>query len=322
MDHLDFDDIELTYQLHDGGDRERVVLLHASPFVSWYRPLLEHLTDLSTLTYRRRLRRSDGGPYRPLTVAEDATIAARLMDHVGWARAHVVGHSYGALVALQLALDRPERVGSVALLEPAARGISSSAAVAVALQPVLAAYRSGDTAGAIDGFLRHVCGEDYRRALEQVIPDAFDEALAEADQFFQAEMPAVQQWSFGPRRRRTRQAARAQRARREQCPTLRRRSRPRAVVAPPRRTPHDPRRRTPPHDPEPHRRGPRPQGPHRPSPDQQPGTRHRLARNRADDSRHHSLDTFSRASIGPPILRDRGRSALNDFRSHAEPARR
>ena len=198
MDHLHFDDIELTYQLHDGGDRERVVLVHASPFVSWYRPLLEHLTELSTLTYRRRLRRSDGGPYRPLTVAEDATICARLMDHVGWARAHIVGHSYGALVALQLALDRPERVGSVALLEPAARGISSSAAVAAALQPVIAAYRSGDTAGAIDGFLRHVCGDDYRSALEQVIPDAFDEALAEADLFFQAEMPAVQQWSFGP----------------------------------------------------------------------------------------------------------------------------
>jgi pimeloyl-ACP methyl ester carboxylesterase len=199
VEHLDFDDIELTYQLHDAGDRERVVLLHASPFVSWYRPLLEHLTELSTLTYRRRLRRSDGGPYRPLTVAEDTTISVRLMDHVGWARVHVVGHSYGALVALQLALDRPERVGSVALLEPAARGISSSAAVATALRPVIAAYRSGDTAGAIDGFLRHVCGEDYRSALEQVVPDAFDEALAEADQFFQAEMPAVQQWSFGPR---------------------------------------------------------------------------------------------------------------------------
>ena len=33
---------------------------------------------------------------------------------------------------------------------------------------------------------------------ERVIPGAFDEALAEADLFFQAEMPAVQQWSFGP----------------------------------------------------------------------------------------------------------------------------
>ena len=100
--------------------------------------------------------------------------------------------------ALQLALDAPDRVGSVALLEPAARGISSSAAVLAALQPVIAAYRSGDTAAAIDRFLRHVCGEDYREPLERVIPGAVDEALAEADLFFQAEMPAVSQFAFGP----------------------------------------------------------------------------------------------------------------------------
>jgi pimeloyl-ACP methyl ester carboxylesterase len=196
VDRLDFDDVELTYELQDGG--ERVVFVHASPFVSWYRPLVDRLAGFSTLTYRRRLRRPDAGPFRQLTVAEDASICARLMGHVGWPRAHIVGHSYGALVALQMAMDRPERVGSVALLEPAARGIASSASVSAALEPVVAAYRSGDVAGAVDGFLRHVCGRGYRPILESAIPGAFSEALAEADLFFQAEMPAVQQWSFGP----------------------------------------------------------------------------------------------------------------------------
>ncbi len=119
------------------------------------------------------------------------------MDHVGWDKAHVVGHSYGALVALYLATENPERVGTVALLEPAVRGISSSEQVAAALQPVIAAYRSGDKAAAVDGFLRHVCGDGYRAVLDRVIPHAFDEALDEADLFFQSEMPAVQQWSFG-----------------------------------------------------------------------------------------------------------------------------
>jgi pimeloyl-ACP methyl ester carboxylesterase len=123
---------------------------------------------------------------------------SRLMDHVGWRTAHIAGHSYGALVALQLAIDAPERVRSVALLEPAARGISSSEQVAAALAPVIATYRSGDKAGAVDAFLRHVCGDDYRPLLERVIPDAFREALDQADLFFQAEMPAVQHWSFGP----------------------------------------------------------------------------------------------------------------------------
>jgi pimeloyl-ACP methyl ester carboxylesterase len=195
MDRLEFDDVELTYEVRDGG--APVVLVHASAFVSWYVPLVDRLTGLSTLRYRRRLRVSDGR-YRPLTVADDAAICARLMDHVGWHQAHIVGHSYGALVALQLAMDAPERVGSVALLEPAARGISSSEQIAAALQPVIAAYRSGDKAGAVDAFLRHVCGDGYRPVLDRVIPEAGEEAVREADLFFQVEMPAVQRWSFGP----------------------------------------------------------------------------------------------------------------------------
>jgi pimeloyl-ACP methyl ester carboxylesterase len=195
VDRFGFDDIELSYQLSDGG--ERVVLVHASPFVSWYEPLVAQLHGFSTLTYRRDLRRPDTGGYRPLTVAEDAVICARLMEHVGWPTAHIVGHSYGGLVALQLAMDAADRVASVAVLEPAARGIPSAAKVIAALHPVFGAYRSGDTAGAVDAFLRHVCGDDYRMILERVVPGAFEEALDNADLFFQAEMPAVQQWSFG-----------------------------------------------------------------------------------------------------------------------------
>jgi pimeloyl-ACP methyl ester carboxylesterase len=196
VDRFEFDDVELSYQLD--GDGERVVFVHASPFVSWYQPLIAQLRDFSTLTYRRHLRKPADGDYRPLTVGEDAVICARLMDHLGWRTAHVVGHSYGCLVALQLAMDAPERVASVALLEPAARGVSSSEQVVAALRPIFAAYRSGDTAGAVDGFLRHVCGDDYRTTLERAVPGAFNEALDNADLFFQAEMPAVQQWSFGP----------------------------------------------------------------------------------------------------------------------------
>ena len=43
MERFGFDDIELTYEVHDRGERQRVVLVHASPFVLWYRPLVEHL---------------------------------------------------------------------------------------------------------------------------------------------------------------------------------------------------------------------------------------------------------------------------------------
>jgi pimeloyl-ACP methyl ester carboxylesterase len=63
---------------------------------------------------------------------------------------------------------------------------------------VFAAYVAGDTACAVDLFLRHVCGDGYRRALDAALPGAFGEAVGEADLFFQAEMHAVQQFRFGP----------------------------------------------------------------------------------------------------------------------------
>jgi pimeloyl-ACP methyl ester carboxylesterase len=47
------------------------------------------------------------------------------MRHLGIERAHVVGHSSSAIMALQLALDAPDRVLSLALLEPALLAVPS-----------------------------------------------------------------------------------------------------------------------------------------------------------------------------------------------------
>ena len=40
-------------------------------------------------------------------------------------------------------------------------------------------------------------GEDARSQLDRCLPGAFDEAVANADQFFQVELPAAARWSFG-----------------------------------------------------------------------------------------------------------------------------
>lgn len=52
----------------------------------------------------------------PITVAGMADDAAAVMDAAGWPAAHVVGHSLGGAVAVQLALSAPARVKSLALL--------------------------------------------------------------------------------------------------------------------------------------------------------------------------------------------------------------
>jgi pimeloyl-ACP methyl ester carboxylesterase len=99
---------------------------------------------------------------------------------------------------MQLAVDAPEVVGSLALLEPALLPVPSRAAWGQAVAvPAMACYRAGDKAKAVDLWMRGVCGPAYRTVLEQALPGAFDQAVADADTFFDQELPAVQQWPFG-----------------------------------------------------------------------------------------------------------------------------
>jgi len=122
------------------------------------------------------------------------------MRHLGIQRAHLVGHSSGGNIILQLALDAPELVSSLAVLEPAlpveASGSERLLSTRAFMAPVIERYRAGDKAGAVDGFMRGVTGPDYRIALDRVLPGAFGEAVASADTFFGQELPAVRQWSF------------------------------------------------------------------------------------------------------------------------------
>ncbi len=50
---------------------------------------------------------------RPITPSALAGDVVALLDHLGLARVHVLGHSMGAAVALQLAVNHPDRVRSI-----------------------------------------------------------------------------------------------------------------------------------------------------------------------------------------------------------------
>ena len=52
----------------------------------------------------------------PLTIEQMGEDTLALMDAIGWESAHVVGHSMGGLIALNVALTAPKRVRSLSLL--------------------------------------------------------------------------------------------------------------------------------------------------------------------------------------------------------------
>jgi pimeloyl-ACP methyl ester carboxylesterase len=197
MDRAAFEGVELEYAVR--GAREPVVLIHPGHFADWFTPLLEEpaLTDhYHVLTYHRIGCAGSSHIAGPLSLAQQAAHCRSLMRHLGIERAHVVGHSSSGNIALQLALDAPGAVHSLAILEPALYSVPSAQTSRAFVGTAVQLYRSGDRAGAVDTFLRGVCGPSYRAVLDQVLPGAFDQHVADADTFFGQELPALQQWSF------------------------------------------------------------------------------------------------------------------------------
>jgi pimeloyl-ACP methyl ester carboxylesterase len=134
-----------------------------------------------------------------MTIAQHAAHCRLLMRYLGIDRGHIVGHSSSAGIALQLALDAPEAVRTLTLMEsarPAPRTQRQMDFVRAFAELALQRYEAGDKAGAIDTFSRGVFGQDYRAALDRGLPGAFTQPVADADAFFGQELRALQQWSF------------------------------------------------------------------------------------------------------------------------------
>jgi pimeloyl-ACP methyl ester carboxylesterase len=87
-------------------------------------------------------------------------------------------------------------VQSLGILEPALYSVPSADTSRAFVRTAVQLYRAGDKAGAVNTFLRGVCGPGYRPVLDQALPDAFDQHVADSDTFFAQELPALQQWSF------------------------------------------------------------------------------------------------------------------------------
>jgi pimeloyl-ACP methyl ester carboxylesterase len=200
MEQAAIDGVELEYDLRGAG--EPVVLIHWGLSAAWAEPLLDEPALADRFCLLRYHRAGFAGSDRvqgPVSMAEHAAQCALLMRHLGIERAHIAGHSSSAVIALQLALDFPDAVHTLALMEPARpvpRTEEQAEFVRIFVAPAIQRYHAGDKAGAVDTFARCVFGPDYRGPLEQGLPGVFEQAVADADAFFAQELPALQRWSF------------------------------------------------------------------------------------------------------------------------------
>jgi pimeloyl-ACP methyl ester carboxylesterase len=200
MQRVNLYGVDLEYDVQGAG--EPLLLIHGSILADGFSPLLTEprLTNhYHVISYHRRGFAGSSRASAPFSIAQQAADGRALLRHLGVARAHIAGHSYGAAIALQWVLHAPTEVQSLALLEPPLFAAIPSGptfwdGVAAVRQNL---YERGDKVGATDAFLTAVVGAAYRQSLEQFLPPgAFELAVADLDTFFQVELPALQQWRF------------------------------------------------------------------------------------------------------------------------------
>jgi pimeloyl-ACP methyl ester carboxylesterase len=188
------------------GTGTPVVLIHGSLGMaeSWQQQIDPFATRFRVIAYSRRYHppsavppspppRPDGQAYA-LAVHADDLVA--LIEALGLERAHLVGASYGAYVALLVTLRRPDLVRSLVLAEPPilpwlARtpdGDSLRRAFeATVLEPVRRALARGDSA---DGLRRFVDGVSGRPGRYDALPEAARDGLLRSAFAMRLEMRA------------------------------------------------------------------------------------------------------------------------------------
>ena len=190
------DGIELEYEVTGAG--ESVVLIHGGHVADAFLPLRRSaaLNAYELVRYHRRGFAGSTLAGGAVSIARQAQDCEALLGKLGIARTHVVGHSYGGSIALQLAVQAPALVHTLALGEPGLMGLPSSDAFLQEMMPIFEMYGSGDAAGAIRTALQTLGRPNAEEIIERAAPGGMSQAIKDADMFFQIEMPALQEWSF------------------------------------------------------------------------------------------------------------------------------
>ncbi len=88
----------------------------------WQPQIDAFMHDYACLSFDNRGMAKSQASSELLSVELMMSDTLALMNHLGWQKAHIVGHSLGGLIALALALNFPNKIKSLALLCSFSRG--------------------------------------------------------------------------------------------------------------------------------------------------------------------------------------------------------
>lgn len=197
------DEITLLYAVVGSG--EPVLLIHGAQMAdSIIGPFMLHreiFAGYQLISYYRAGYSGSTRPRQPISMLQQAEHAVLLLKSMGVPKAHLIAHSFGGLVALQMAISFPEAVHSAILLEPFLPR-SNPQTVAYYTQQVnhaIELYQSGQKRAALEAFLQFTAGPNILSAIDLTCPlDSWDNGSVDIDAFFAIDMPGLQGWDFDP----------------------------------------------------------------------------------------------------------------------------
>jgi pimeloyl-ACP methyl ester carboxylesterase len=199
MERVQLNGADVEYDVRGSG--APVVFIHGAILSDGFVPVIEQAgiaENFQIVHYRRRGYAGSSRAVAGMMMQEWGGDCVALLDHLGIASAHVAGHSLGAGIALQMAIDAPGRVRTLALLEPPLLSlVPSGGQFTEWASSVREIYDSGDKAAAMDSVLAGAYGQDYRRFTYGALPaGAFDRAVSDIDTYFQVELRAMLRWDI------------------------------------------------------------------------------------------------------------------------------
>jgi pimeloyl-ACP methyl ester carboxylesterase len=201
MELIALGDLDLEVAVRGSG--EPVVLIQTALMADEFMPMADRLSlgdEYRVIVYHRR---GYGGSSRvegPGSILRDAGDCLDLLDALSIGSAHVVGVSYSAAVALELAVIGTSRVHTLTVVEPPPVHVPSAEEFIAANHELVRLHQTRGASFALDSFLTRLMGSDWRDELERHLPGSVQQVERDADTFFETDIPALLSWDFSAER--------------------------------------------------------------------------------------------------------------------------
>jgi pimeloyl-ACP methyl ester carboxylesterase len=189
------------------GEGDPMVLIHGGMARDLLEPLADELAGMGgyrAIHYGRRGHGGVGLPGEAADIPGQAIDVVTILDALGIDKAHVVGHSFGADIAVELATRMPDRLVSTTLLEaPFAQTDAMQQSLkdlGAAMSLIADTYTNGDADGAVTTFWEFTSEvEGVAALLEPVLPEGARQlAAVDLGTWLRVDLPAMGAWMADP----------------------------------------------------------------------------------------------------------------------------